>query len=652
MHSKFGTRLSMEKDSSYPMDTRNANNSDTDDETDDERPTSTTSSQLSAVPIHFPNSSLVTKTLEKNGSVVIESLTLREGSQIKDNYALVQVGNALFKVTRIRLEFCLSRLQPKEKKELEGLGEIIGANITSTFDCDSITHLVSPDKSSTAKSISAWALNIPTVTSDFIRAHANRKNMKDPLPQVTEYEAPPGLSRIENDATPLKRRKLLEGYKVLSLMWSEGEMMCKCTGATVVPLYRTASDGKMDLKFWQNDEFSIDLKRQQEKDRLVVVWLDSASKKLKKGRDYLVRVMHELEKEPGKFQMNCINQNGIARAISYASNLTDVDEKTLVPLKTCGDAENEDESDRAHPRVSKETKPVECEEFHQQEVLGDCSTSSVVQSQPKTAVNKSLDVTTEREEILQGNDVSANSKRSSGRNKVSFPSQQKRKEKSTMEGQSGWIKSTKSKSVTVGDKGVETRHSESDNVDYTTAEINPNDDGHTQTYKSMQKSRLSQTQDGWFCAAPQGKERECYKRPLAECNEMGDINVRSSAQTEYCDDLVVRPKQSRKRIAHEVQMNSTNANSEKVKDFKRFKKNPIIAGAKMHSISQIPLISVLPKESERQRELENMQLDLEREQLVADALFSGEGGKSRKGIQNYFQPTPKSRGRVSTRGRA
>jgi hypothetical protein len=166
----------MEKDS-YPVNMQNTNNSDTDDETDDEQqPTATASSQLSAVPILFPNSNLVTKTVEKNGSIVIQSLTLRDGSHVKDNYALVQVGNALFKITRIRLEFCLSRLQPKEKKELEELGGKIGANVTSNFDCDCVTHLVSPDKSSTAKSISAWALNIPTVTSDFVRSDAIRKN--------------------------------------------------------------------------------------------------------------------------------------------------------------------------------------------------------------------------------------------------------------------------------------------------------------------------------------------------------------------------------------------------------------------------------------------------------------------------------------------
>jgi hypothetical protein len=520
--------------------------------------------------------------------------------------------------------------------------------VTSNFDCDCVTHLVSPDKSSTAKSISAWALNIPTVTSDFVRAHANRKNIKDPLPQVLDYEAPPGLSRIENDAMPSKRRKLLEGYKVLSLMWSEGEMMCQCTGATVVPLYRTGSDGKIDLKFWQSDEFWEDLKQQQGKDRLVVVWLDSASKKLKKGRDYLVQVTRELEKQPGNFQIYCINQNGIARAISYGSNLIDVNEKTLVPMETSSATENCHTVDPICQDSSKENKVTEKEELDQHEFSADFSSSSIMDSQPKTSTNKSRAAVTEMDETTEKKDDGTNSKRSSSSNRESSQQQQRKKEKSVIEGQSGWISSTKSKSVTVAEKKTEMRNSETNDAGHTVTEVDQNDDEHSKADQTTQKSRLSQTEDGWFCAAPQGRERSLYKRPLEEFNEMGDINIRSSAETEYCNDLVVRSKQSHVRNTQDVQINSTTINSDKVKDFKRFKKNPIIAGAKMHSISQIRLISVLPKESERQRELESMQLDLEREQLVADALFSGERGTNKKGIQNFFQPTPKSRGRGST----
>ena len=64
-------------------------------------------------------------------------------------------------------------------------------------------------------------------------------------------------------------------------MPSEGETLCKCTGATLIPLYTQGGIAKADMKIWQNDEFWATLESQQKEDRLVVVWLDSASKRMK-----------------------------------------------------------------------------------------------------------------------------------------------------------------------------------------------------------------------------------------------------------------------------------------------------------------------------------------------------------------------------------
>ena len=109
---------------------------------------------------------------------------------------------------------------------------------------------------------------------------------------------------------------------------------------------------------------------------------------------------------------------------------------------------------------------------------------------------------------------------------------------------------------------------------------------------------------------------------------MGEIiDFKEPAETEFVQGIV-RSKEDLKK------MQQSNG---KTKDFKNFKKNSIIPGARMHSISQIRLVSVLPKESERQKELQNMHSDLEREQKVGDSLFANDGGgkKTGKGIHNY-----------------
>eukprot|EP01083_Nonionella_stella_P205103 747214_1 len=106
---------------------------------------------------------LVPTPVEKKGSIILSSLSLKEIKEEDRNvntdskYAIVRCGNAIFKITRIPMEFCTSRLPPKDKKEIEAIAPYIGASVATAFHCSTITHLVSIDKSSTAKWISAWA---------------------------------------------------------------------------------------------------------------------------------------------------------------------------------------------------------------------------------------------------------------------------------------------------------------------------------------------------------------------------------------------------------------------------------------------------------------------------------------------------------------
>ena len=80
--------------------------------------------------------------------------------------------------------------------------------------------------------------------------------------------------------------------------------------------------------------------------------------------------------------------------------------------------------------------------------------------------------------------------------------------------------------------------------------------------------------------------------------------------------------------------NARRANGKK--DFKRFRKNHVIRGFTSFNTDgnvarKIRLVSVLPKESERQKELEMKQQELDREQAYADALFNDYGAVGKKG---------------------
>ena len=62
----------------------------------------------------------------------------------------------------------------------------------------------------------------------------------------------------------------------------------------------------------------------------------------------------------------------------------------------------------------------------------------------------------------------------------------------------------------------------------------------------------------------------------------------------------------------------------------------------MHSITQIQFVSLLPKESERQKALELSQIELDREQSAADELFADNTGRKKQGIRAFLTPSSRS----------
>lgn len=158
---------------------------------------------------------------------------------------------------------------------------------------------------------------------------------------------------------------------------------------------------------------------------------------------------------------------------------------------------------------------------------------------------------------------------------------------------------------------------------------------------------LAMTEDGWYVAAPVARKN--YRKKIEDAEYDKEENPRHAAKTARVKGLIVReyippaPK-------------TTNRRTNGKKDFKRFRKNHVIRGftsfnADPRKISgKIRLVSVLPKESERQKELEMKQQELDREQAYADALFNDGGAAGKKGrrsggsIAGYF--TQPKRGRA------
>ena len=143
--SKFGTGVIFEKDANDTANkTSKGDDSETDDgdETDDdERVPAVGSSQMSAAAsVHLQNpDQFFLKPLEKGKGMVIPALSIRE-DKVRNATVRIVVGSTIFKITRMSMQFCLSRLDSKQKKEWEECGPRVGADITTAFDCDNIAH--------------------------------------------------------------------------------------------------------------------------------------------------------------------------------------------------------------------------------------------------------------------------------------------------------------------------------------------------------------------------------------------------------------------------------------------------------------------------------------------------------------------------------
>lgn len=520
---------------------------------------------------------------------------------------------------------------------------------------ETMTHLIAPDQMSSAKNISAWIMNVPVVTEDYVHAIADRKQGSDPMPNVDDYICQKVESEFTFDDPQTKtaqlsiadRRKILSGYKILNMNDSHPEIenMCTCAGATVVKLYNKLK-GKVDVKFWQNREFFVELKTEQEKDGLEVVWLDPGNAtKFKKGKDYLAKMA-----EDGLVRLSCIDMfEGAAKAIQDVNDLIDIDGRPIVRNPPSVDLKND--TITKQPVMELEDPPTRESAEHAvmdqaQQPFHDTSASEC-QHQEETAIGSSIpsnsneshesqtdssrkrkasspEISVINDESFEHHDAEnddaddANYTHSwqSSRNSKSSKRSKRDSQKSL-----GWMNSQNFPS-----------HQDDQDVDEVVDEEDP---GLKIAKKFKPRSmQLAQGSDGWMVTAPSGKERSKLKRSIDEMNKLGEENARDAADTVRMK-LVVRSKAEVQAIRASRAKNTKRHGS---KDFKRFMKNSIIPGIKEHTFSGIKLVSVSAKESDRRKELEEEEASLERQQRAADDLFSEGGSRIGSGsIRSFFK---------------
>jgi len=651
LNSKFGTFFYVDKDKDgIEREKRKADDSET-DETDDEGVGMSMSaapalSQLSSSSAMMPEwiHNKIRKRVQNK--VILKSLCLPKDEDEDNNNnnnnnnntarksslsTTIQCGNAILNVTRITLNICHSQLRSADSRRIRQASTTIGATITSTIDGPTTTYLVSPTRISTAKSICAWMYQIPVVSMSFVDALAERTSVADDMPRVEDHK-PPGKLPMDTldlvDDDPTLPQRCLKGYKVLSLEDSDGEMLCRGAGATVVKLYADPKEnGQVGNSFWKEDGWWEKLEDEQKQDRLVIVWLTCAKNKQKRAQSYLTNVMkkHQSLRDDGdetQFRISSTSQTKVAKAITSLTVLEDV-----------GGAELHTNLPSSPPKIHDVEMEVDLSSTKKEDEHhnGDDTDSN----DDDNAIQMSYSDTGKKNQAIQETHTSSQ-----------HPATSQKVPPSQQSGTAGWMISSQmehrgNKSLIEEDIVAPMEEEEEANISYQESEYPiperaPN--------KKSRKNKLKVTADGWLVAAPQGRKRARYRRPADELASYGEAPLSDPAQTEHCNSLIIMRTKEDARHPITTANRTNDHHNRNVKDFKRFQKNSVITGARMHSLSQIRLRAVLPKESERQRQLVESQQELELEQRAADSLFAVCEDNSRRGksnLRNYFQATAK-----------
>ena len=758
--SKFGTYLVVDTDSAATSGGREEGSGDeTDDATDDEagetgghggpgstQPMTEAMTQMAdrALPPGRGISGRKARLIERGGSLVLTSLSVSsspEDDRIGMQTELIMLGQngSTLKISRVHLQFCLSRIESTAKRRVNDLAGRVGALLTSGWDPRTTTHLITDRRISTAKSISAWACGRPIVTPAYVDALLRRGSHSDPIPDESNFRPPGSLVMDKMDPQPLvEERKCLKGFHVVSLTEHEAEALAASAGATIVPAHSMNENSFKGLKWLK------DLEKRQADGEISLVVIETTSKKAKIRMDFLrkkcglkVCTMKELAASISEIRRSLVGTDG-KRIDSPKSPEEGVDGIGVVgevvdAMSPIPEGTNEDGTERsgsisgrsrslphgdsvapiamleegrvaeASPAVASARSPsgrlmrgggnangvaIESKGFVSENVA---PVTPVVPPPPIGSDGRRVGVAVDNGRVSPT--LGGRSTRKRGRGTVDVAVEAATNQALTAEG----VSRTRSKKLSDPERAVDENLTEGVGTAgaLQTPEVGAaEDEGDDELYRperkkrrhsfqrtepgphvtgsgqsderaqeeegsevvpqlvpspnlevavnagiveaheeatahrvNMKRKHLPKTADGWLLAAPQSaRERGAYRSTVAEIDIDAGSEEDVAAVTERRSNLVVRNNaevRELQRLQRSVQRRD-GRKGRAVRDFKQFRKNVVICGSDLLE-THIRLRSVLPKETERQRQLDITQRELEREQQAADALFN-EGG--------------------------
>jgi len=625
MGSKFGTFVVEKKKPGTDTNKNKAkgDNSDTDVTTDDEAP------QHSSLPPSsfsqgIDGTEFDARKLEPKDAYVLKSLShIRSDNTAIDqegcNSIIVRVGvsGSAIRITRLNLVLCCSRCDKSVLSNMIARSHLIGAKILTSWDSKRCSHLICPQRLGTAKVFAAWASRLPIVHPSFFEALLERKS-DDLFPDEHKY-APPGeciTDNLDQDAP----RDIFRNCHFISLVEDEIENLVRAAGGLIFEAHA------MDDETFFDSEWINEWKENTETEK-------RGKKRSSSVISPLGFIESVLSKRKQKKRMQFLLKNGVTPIgqKEVASSITQ-----LKPLKEQNQPEDTNENMRRDSgTVQSEEKPSPPVETRDESFQSEKSTHDEESRKEKTT-KKNVNQINEQTSSVTSDRVDhfENMKLATIVEKAKDTSED------MIEGTEQFPRPDQAEPDKICSPS---QHATTESNNFPGA--SDVDDSVTKTRK---RKRLLEKPNGWMVSAP-SNDRSAYRTMInTDENNNSFSTTLESAQTEKRGNLVVRSKQDILNIRQQQSFRHPRNNSSSGPNFKRFKKNRIIC-ARARSLSRsIKLRSVLPKESQKQIQLQLTQQELDRTQREADLLFAdrlGGGGLGSHGIKRFFSKSQSSSSR-------
>ena len=486
-----------------------------------------------------------------------------------------------------------------------------------TYSLPRTTYMIAPQREAVTKQLIAHNLGIPMASMEFLGAMLQRKEPSDSWPKTEDHEPVSDDETMQGFWAQTQSSRMLESCTLLTTSekaHKECEYLVQSAGGTVVPIFslkdkeaQPVIQQLLDDPAKKDGLFAISSSRKKK----IAVWIDKQGIPHVKLKELVAAMTQEKQLTGENGQI--IGRKKVAETASKGDKdevvSPEKQSEANVAMKESmeeevDDSKNESSKEKRGAGKSKRKPDDVVEDLGEQDPSEHRESKRPRSNESGRGSSRAAQCQSERdmdilppveEEHSKLNDTAASEESQNNLQVGNDDDDDDDKEvvqcnRSKKEGQKRVAKPEKSKATT--NTGVKQRE-----------------------MKGTGLKKLETTKDGWLVCAPKSAVlRQAYLKPRSQMLEdlPDDVTAPAIAETIVMPGLI-----HRQYDPNHSSIASVGAKSKGGKDFKKFRKN-LITQCK----SRIELRSEVPKETQKQKELEEQQRQIDAQAELADELFN------------------------------